>query len=198
MKKLLQRLLIVALPMAAFWWLLKLVVMPLFQTGDALTALVYVFGGVVFLAVWEGIAFRAWVLPFFGRVLHHSVYGGSYSAADDPLVAMAARIRKEADAALLPEFLSLVEQEASRARAWTELASLYADTFRNVPEALQALLQGAEQVDTKEDRAMLLYRAAQMRRTRLNDKVGAAELARKAAALYPRTVYGKKAAQFGD
>ncbi len=198
MKKLLLRLLIVALPMVAFWWLLQAVAMPLFQVGDALTALGYVFGGVVFLAVWEGAAFRAWVLPFFGRALHASVYGGSYSAADDPLVAAAARIRETADAALLPDMLALVEQEASRARAWTELAALYTDTFHNVPEALQALLQGSERVDSAEDRAMLLYRAAKLRRTRMNDGAGSAELARKAVALYPRTVYGKKAAQLCD
>lgn len=198
MKKLLLRLLIVALPMIAFWGLLQVVVMPLFHAGDALSALVFVFGGVVFLAVCEGAALRAWLLPWFGRVLHASVYGGSYSAADDPLAAMAARIRSTADASLLPRFMELVEQEPSRVRAWTELASLYADTFRNVPEALQALLKGSECADSDEDRAMLLYRAAQMRRTRMGDKVGAAELARQVSALYPRTVYGKKAARMSE
>ncbi len=194
MKKLLLRMLIMAAPGVAFWWLVQYVVMPLFQTDEVINALGYVFGGVLVLAIWEGVAIRAWVLPFFGRVFSSSVYGGGYSSQDDPLAAMAARIRADKDSALLPDFLTLVEQDKTRARAWSELASLYEETFQNMPEALSALLQGAAHADSAEDRAMFLYRAARFRQQRMNDARGARELYARVVAEYPRTTYGRKAA----
>ena len=195
MKKLLLRFLIMALPVAVFWVVVQTVVMQLIHVGDASIALVYVFGGVLIIAVWEGLAFRAWVLPFIGRVFSASVYGGGYSAQDDPLLALAARIRSSRDSSLLPEFLALVEQDKGRARVWSELAALYDDTFHNLPETLAALLQGAEHADSAQDRAMFLYRAAKMRFSRMGDSAGARELFARAASLYPRTVYGRKAAR---
>ena len=195
MKKLLLRFLIMALPVAVFWVVVQTVVMQLIHVGDASNALVYVFGGVLIIAVWEGLAFRAWVLPFIGRVFSASVYGGGYSAQDDPLLALAARIRSSRDSSLLPEFLALVEQDKGRARVWSELAALYDDTFHNLPETLAALLQGAEHADSAQDRAMFLYRAAKMRFSRMGDSAGARELFARAASLYPRTVYGRKAAR---
>ncbi len=195
MKKLLLRFLIMALPVAVFWVVVQTVVMQLIHVGDASNALVYVFGGVLIIAVWEGLAFRAWVLPFIGRVFSTSVYGGGYSAQDDPLLALAARIRSSKDSSLLPEFLTLVEQDKGRARVWSELAALYDDTFHNLPETLAALLQGAEHADSAQDRAMFLYRAAKMRFSRMGDSAGARELYARAASLYPRTVYGRKAAR---
>lgn len=195
MKKLLLRFLIMALPVAVFWVVVQTVVMQLIHVGDASNALVYVFGGVLIIAVWEGLAFRAWVLPFIGRVFSTSVYGGGYSAQDDPLLALAARIRSSKDSSLLPEFLAMVEQDKGRARVWSELAVLYDDTFHNLPETLAALLQGAEHADSAQDRAMFLYRAAKMRFSRMGDSAGARELYARAASLYPRTVYGRKAAR---
>ena len=195
MKKLLLRFLIMALPVAVFWVVVQTVVMQLIHVGDASNALVYVFGGVLIIAVWEGLAFRAWVLPFIGRVFSTSVYGGGYSAQDDPLLALAARIRSSKDSSLLPEFLALVEQDKGRARVWSELAALYDDTFHNLPETLAALLQGAEHADFAQDRAMFLDRAAKMRFSRMGDSAGARELYARAASLYPRTVYGRKAAR---
>lgn len=195
MKKLLLRFLIMALPVAVFWVVVQTVVMQLIHVGDASNALVYVFGGVLIIAVWEGLAFRAWVLPFIGRVFSTSVYGGGYSAQDDPLLALAARIRSSKDSSLLPEFLAMVEQDKGRARVWSELAALYDDTFHNLPETLAALLQGAEHANSAQDRAMFLYRAAKMRFSRMGDSAGARELYARAASLYPRTVYGRKAAR---
>lgn len=195
MKRFLLRLFIMALPVAAFWWLVQTLVTKLFHAGDVWTALGYAFGGVFILAVWEFAAFRAWILPLFGRSLSAAVYGGSYSAQDDPLAVMAARIRESRDSSLLPAFLQIVQQEASRARAWTELANLYEKTFNNIPEALSALQQGAQQVEPDEDRAMLLCRAAHMRRSLMSDVAGAEELLRQAAALYPHTAYGREAEQ---
>lgn len=195
MKKFLLRLCIIALPVAAFVWLVQAVVTPMYHAGDVWPALGYAFGGVLVLSVWEVIAFRAWVLPLFGRGVSAAVYGGSYSAQDDPLAAMAARIRSSKDAALLPQFLSLVQQQSTRARAWTELADIYEQCFNNMPDALRALVQGAELAEPDEDRAMLLCRAAKLRRTRLGDAAGAQELLRQAAELYPRTAYGREAAR---
>ena len=57
------------------------------------------------------------------------------------------------------------------------------------------LLQGAEHADSAQDRAMFLYRAAKMRFSRMGDSAGARELYARAASLYPRTVYGRKAAR---
>lgn len=197
MKKMLLRLLVMALPVAVFWVVVQTVVMQLFHVGEVSHALVYVFGGVLMIAVWEGVAIRAWVLPWIGRFFSATVYGGSYSAQDDPLLALAERIRSSKDAALLPEFLALVEQDKGRARVWSELAALYDDTFHNLPETLAALLQGAEHADSAQDRAMFIYRAAKMRQSRMGDGAGARELYARAAALYPRTAYGRKAARMG-
>lgn len=197
MMKFLVRASIMAMPVAALVWLVQAVVEPLYRTGEVWTALGYAFGAVVVLAVWEGLAFRAWLLPLFGRGVSAVVYGGGYSAQDDPLAVLAARIRQSRDAALLPEFLEVVQQQRTRARAWTELADIYEQCFNNLPEALRALEQGAELAEPDEDRAMLLCRAARLRRSRLNDAAGADELLRLAAKLYPHTAYGREAGRVG-
>ena len=68
MVKVLFRLIIMAAPVICFWWLLQNVVIRLFHTGDVYLALGYVLGGVLLLGIWETLAVRVWVLPFFGRV----------------------------------------------------------------------------------------------------------------------------------
>ena len=197
MIKVLLRLVIMAAPVVGFWWLLQNVVLRLFHTGDAYSALGYALGGVLLLGVWLTLAVRAWVLPFFGRVFSSAVYGEG-SAAEDPISALAARIRADREAALLQEFLSLVEHDKARARAWSELSAIYDEVFHNLPDALQALMQGAEHVATAEERAMFLYRAARFRLSRMSDAHGARELFTRAASLYPNTAYGRKATLMVD
>lgn len=197
MVKVLLRLVIMAAPVAAFCWLLQHVVLRLFHTGGVYSALAYALGGVLLLGVWEFFAVRAWVLPFFGRVFSSAVYGAG-TAYEDPLSALAARIRTGRDAALLHEFLAMAEQDKTRARVWSELSAIYDEVFHNQPEALQALLQGADHAASTEDRAMFLYRAARFRLSRMSDSHGARELFTRAASLYPDTAYGRKAARMVD
>lgn len=194
MRKLLIRLLVIAFPALAFLCLLEAVVLPLYARGDTWGALAYAFAGVLVLAVWEGLAFRCWLLPLFGKAVSSAVYGGGYTAQADPVLAMAARIRAARDASLLPAMIALVHDDAARARGWTELASLYEEVFHNLQDALQCLTDGAQHASSREERAMLLYRAARFRRARMADSIGADELLRRLAKLYPDTVYGRKAA----
>ena len=197
MVKVLFRLIIMAAPVICFWWLLQHVVIRLFHTGDVYLALGYVLGGVLLLGIWETLAVRVWVLPFFGRVFSSAVYGGG-AGQNDPLADLAARIRAGRDSVLLQELVVLVHQDKARARAWSELSAIYDEVFHNRPEALHALMQGAEYAATAEERAMFLYRAARFRLNRMNDTHGARELFTRTASLYPNTAYGRKASRMVD
>ncbi len=192
MKKLF-RVLLFLLPLALFV-LVILRVRVYFDNEDARTGIFIMLGALVVLAVWMGIMIRCWLLPAWGHFVGERVYMSSYSPDDDPLVAMAERIRREHARELLAEFEQMVHNDARRPRAWAELANLLADEFHDPAAAVQALLRGAQAVPRKEDKALFLCRAAHMRETRMHDSVGAAELYAEAAKKYPNTAYGRKAA----
>lgn len=192
MKKLF-RVLLFLLPPALFV-LVVLRVRVYFDNEEALTGLFILFGALVVLAVWMGIMFRFWVLPVWGRFVGERVYMSSYSPDDDPLVAMAERIRQEHAHELFAEFEQLVKRDSRRPRAWAELATLLADEFNDPAASVHALLKGEKAVPRKEDKALFLCRAARMRESRMHDSVGAAELYAEAAKKYPNTAYGRKAA----
>lgn len=191
MKKLF-RVLLFLLPLALFI-LVILRVRVYFDNEDARTGIFIMLGALVVLAVWMGIMIRCWLLPAWGRFVGERVYMSSYSPDDDPLVAMAERIRREHARELLSEFELLVQNDSRRPRAWAELATLLADEFNDPAAAVHALLKGEKAVPRKEDKALFLCRAAHMRESRMLDPVGAAELYAEAAEKYPNTAYGRKA-----
>lgn len=180
------------LPPALFVVVL-LKVRSMFDTGDARTGIILMLGALVVLTVWEGVLIRYRVLPAWGRTLGERIYVGSYTPDDDPLVALATRIRREHAPELLPQLEALARQDAARVRSWTELAALQQEEAGNLKAALSALLEGAERVSDRQDRAMLLYRAAHLCSERMADKAQARELLSRAASRYPSTVYGSKA-----
>ena len=182
------------LPVGLFVGVL-LKVRSLFDAGEAMLGIGVMLGALAVLAVWEGLLIRYLVLPSWGRKLGERMYVGSYTPDDDPLVALATRIRREHATALLPELEALVRQDARRARGWTELAALFSEEVGDQSAALQALVTGADKVADKQDRAMLLYRAAHFCQSRLADRQQARELLQQAATRYPSTVYGQKAAR---
>ena len=182
------------LPVGLFVGVL-LKVRSLFDSGEAMLGVGIMLGALAVLAIWEGLLIRYLVLPAWGRKLGERMYVGSYSPDDDPLVALATRIRREHATELIPELEAMVQQDARRVRGWTELAALLAEEAGDPRAALQALLTGAGKVADKQERAMLLYRAAHVCLSRLADKQQARELLQQAATKYPATVYGQKAAR---
>lgn len=193
MKKFFTVLMMMLLPLAVFRWGMWGVIMSAYDSGDTLHALGLLLASVAFIAVWEGLAFRAWILPLFGRAVSRSVYGADYTTDEDPLLVLSKNIRHMKDASLLPELEACVRQDAARTRGWTELADIHLTVFHVPQQAVHTLEQGAAYV-RPEDAAMLLYRAAGILASRMQDSAGAAEMYRSAARRYPTTVYGRKAA----
>lgn len=181
------------LPLAVFCGVI-LYVRRLFGQGEALAGIVIALGSVAALALCEGLMLRFWLLPALGRAIGERLFIGGYTPGQDALLALAARIRKERDLSLLPELEKIVLQDATRSRAWIEWAAVLDEVARDPREARRALLQGAERVRGKEDKAMLLYRAARLSAARLGDAQLAHELYGQAANRFPRTAYGRQAA----
>lgn len=191
----LRALCILLLPVLVFAAVLVLPVREMFGTEDK-----GVLGIIVFLAdlgsltLTEALLFRYWLLPRLGEAVGERVYGGSYVPEEDSLVRLIARVRETRDRELLPELRALVLAQPRRVRGWTELAHLYQDIFDNPRAALETLIEGETRVSNKEERAMLLVRAAQLCESALHDKAAAQEYYARAAERFPRTVYGRLAA----
>ncbi len=185
----------VLLPLAGFTWA-AVEIRSLIDEGQGLRSLAWLLGSLAALAVVEGLLFKFWILPPIAHRLGERVYsGGSYTPAEDTLLVLAERIRKEKNRSLLAELEQLVRAESRRARAWQELAHAQHEVFGEAAAALATLRCGAERVRGKEDRAMLLCRAAYLAANSLNDAAQAQALYQEAAKRYPRTAYGQFAAQ---
>ncbi len=184
------KLIAVLLPLAGFVFAV-LQVRALMDEGQGLQAIGLLLASLVGLALVEGLLFKWWILPPIAGELGERVYaGGSYTPSGDRLLVLVERIRQEKDRDLLPELEKLVLADARRARAWQEYAHVQSEVFADAPAALAVLRRGAERVRGKEDRAMLLCRAAYIAR---HDSFLARELYEEAARKYPNTVYGKLA-----
>ena len=152
-------------------------------------------GALVVLVALLAVMLRRWLLPLFGHKVSEALYAGTYLPGEDPLVVLVARIADEADATLLPELEALVMSDAGRLRGWQELARLLLEVFQDAKASRDTLLRGAEHVRGKEDKALLLYRAGRLSESRLNDASTARHCFEQAAARFPKTVYGRLAAQ---
>ncbi len=191
----LRTLFILLLPVLVFAAVLVLPVREMIGSEDK-----GVLGIIVFLAdlggltLAEALLFRYWLLPRLGEVVGERVYGGSYVPEEDALVRLTARLRETRDRELLPELRALVLAQPRRVRGWTELAHVYQDIFDAPRTALETLVEGETRVRNKEERAMLLVRAAQLCESALHDKDAAQQYYGRAAECFPRTIYGKQAA----
>lgn len=186
--------LVVLLPVAGFVACLP-EVRYMIDEGKVLYGMLLMFGALGVMTLLETLLFKFWVLPAWGRAISDRLYAGSYTPEDDALVVLVEKIRREKDAGLMPQLVRMVQQDARRMRAWQELANLQLYEFAQSREAVETLLQGAEKVEQAEDRAFLLYRAAKTCEQHLRDAARAKELYEQAARRYPRTAYGKLAAQ---
>ncbi len=191
----LVKLIVVLLPLAGFACAV-LQLRGLMDEGRGLFAILCLLGALAALALVETLLFRFWILPPLAGELGERVYsGGTYSPAEDALVVLTERIRQEKGLSLLPELEKLVLADARRTRGWQEYAHVLQDVFHDAPAALEVLRRGAVRVGGREDRAMLLCRAAYLAADALHDAELADALYREAAERYPRTTYGRFAAQ---
>ncbi len=189
----LVKLIVVLLPLAGFA-VAMLQVRTLMDEGQGLFAIVCMLGALVGLTFLETLLFKFWILPPLAGELGERVYaGGDYTPSGDALLVLAERIRQEKKRELLPELEQLVLADARRTRGWQEYAHVLQDVFADAPAALEVLRRGALRVHGKEDRAMLLCRAAYLATDALRDNALACELYGEAAERYPRTAYGKLA-----
>ncbi len=187
----LGKVIVVLLPLAAFVGVV-LQVRALMDEGQGLFSLLCLLGALAVLALVEGVIFKCWILPPVAGELSERVYaGGGYTPAEDALLCCVGRIREERQRELLPELERLVLADARRARAWQEYAHVLCEVFADAPAALGVLRRGVERVRDREDRAMLLCRAAYLAQDSLHDAALAQELYREAAQRFPRTSYGK-------
>ncbi len=189
------KVLAVLLPLAAFA-VAMLVVRGLMEDGQGLLSIGVLLVALVVLAAVEVALFRWWILPPIAGELSERLYaGGTYSPEGDRLLVLVERIQQERSRRLLPELEKLVQADARRSRGWQELAHVLQDVFADAPAALAVLRRGAERVRDREDRAMLLCRAAYLAAEVLHDAALARELYGEAARRWPRTAYGRMAAQ---
>lgn len=146
------------------------------------------------LIVVEMLVLRWGVIPKWTQAVGDGLYGGTYTPADDAVVAMAEDVRRSADPAKLERLERLVRADSTRTRGWRELAEAQQYVFHKPEQALQTLITAADAVRDKEDCAMLLCRAAYLAGNTLHRQEEADRLYREAARRYPSTVYGRQAA----
>lgn len=139
----------------------------------------------------EGLLFRYILLPRMGEAVGEKIYGGTYIPEEDALVRAVENVRRTKDKADMAAVYALVQADRSRLRGWLELSRLYQEEFADRQAALEALEEGSRCVSGKEDRALLLYRAAHLCEL-LNRPTRRRELLETAARRYGKTVYGKK------
>ena len=147
------------------------------------------------LALAEGLLFRYRLLPLLGEAIGERIYGGSYVPGEDAMVVLAARLRESRSPELLTALEKMVRQQKRRTRGWLELARAQQDVFGELGRAAETLAQGAACVSSRQDRALLLYRAAMLYRRDLHDEARATECFTRAARRYPNTTYGRRAAE---
>lgn len=182
------------LPLVLFALGLLLYVEPRLDEGDVLGGI----GGLVLmlaaLGTAEGLLFRKVLLPLWGEKLGEKLYAGTYSPDADALVQLVEQVRRTGDRELLGQLRQMVLRQPDRLRGWTELASLQRYEFADAAAACATMQEAAAAVRDPQDVAMLLYRAAALARTALNDAPLAERLLQQAATQHPATVYGAKAA----
>ncbi len=186
------QLLVILLPLGAFAFALQPVQRLMFG-GEATKGILLLLAALAVLAVLEGLLFRYWILPDWSDKMAEHLYAGSYSREDDALASLAERIETGKNPELVPELVRLVHAQSWRFRGWLELARVQQDVLADARAALQTLEEGSRAVKDPEDRALLMYRAAQLCEKNLQDSAAAHAWLQKVAELHPNTVYGRRA-----
>lgn len=198
MLRFLRILVLILLPFALFAAALLLLREQLLAEGSGVRLILLFLAVLAMLALAEGLLFRYRLLPLLGEAIGERIYGGSYVPGEDALVVLTGRLRENRSPELLAELEKLVRQQKRRTRGWLELARAQQDVFGELRRAAETLAQGAECVSSRQDRALLLYRAAMLYRRDLHDEARAAECFERAARRYPKTTYGRMAAEQGS
>ncbi len=154
--------------------------------------------GILLLAVIEGAIFRMWLLPSWAQALSERFYGGDYFPADDPIVSLAQQIINEHRTDRIPELEKLARSDSSRTRAWMELARVAEVELKDPQKAAEYMMTGARKVSRKEDAAMLMWRAVTLLRRDDKTKARAEEICCDIISRYPKTTYGRLAAEHKD
>ncbi len=190
----LLQIIVVLIPLGMFTAVLPPVQKEFYGGGEVWRGIAYLLVALTVLAVAEGLLFRYWILPSWGRALSERLYAGSYLPENDALAQFVQRVETTRNAALLPELEKLVQQQPRRARGWLELARLQQELAKAPARACESLQTGAAAMRDREDAALLLYRAASVARKAMQDTALADILLHRLAAEYSATVYGRKAA----
>ncbi len=154
-------------------------------------------GGVILLSFFFWLFIIRPRLPHLAEAIRAFLTGdnGNYQSADDELHQLIERARATRDHAILTELDRYCRDNARRLLAWQEYARALDGIYNRPLEAAQLLEEAATHVRSKQDRALLLYRAAIFYRDRLSQSAEAQRLFEQAAKNYPRTTYGQLAAQ---
>lgn len=136
-----------------------------------------------------------WVWPLFGEWVADIIYGDRRLAGDDPLEQLAHEVRRTHSDEAMKKMLEYAQANADRTRVWTECATLLREVMQRPAEAAEILERGAASVDSREDRALLLYRAACQYDAIPGKAEKAVELWQLASERYPETTYGAQAAE---
>lgn len=179
------------IPIAAFIGSL-LKAMEWWERGSFFPGLAWTLTGLVLLVLSESFMVQKWILPTISNAVSQRLYGGRYCPDDDALATLVSRIQAEGDAQALPELRTMVERDPHRLRGWMELAHLQRTLQHNTEGAVATMLEAEKRIRSRQDKAMLLYRAAHLCESDLRNTERARNLYA-AAAQYKKTVYGKKA-----
>ena len=163
--------------------------------GHATQGILLLLGALLLLAVVEGLLFRYWILPGFSEKLAERLYAGSYLPEDDALARLVERAESEKSAESLALLEAQVRRDGWRLRGWLELARLRQEVQHDAASALAALDEATRSVRDPEDVALLMFRAAHVCEKNLQDSAAARHWFERAAAEYPNTVYGRRAAR---
>lgn len=191
------QLLAVLVPLGLFALVLQPVQQRLYG-GHATQGIVLLLAALAVLALLEGLLFRYWILPGWSEKMAERLYAGSYLPEEDALARLTERIERENNAGLMPELEKLVRSQGWRLRGWLELARLQQDLLNDAPAALITLEAATHAVRDPEDVALLMFRAARLCQKSLQDSAAARHWWERAAAEYPTTVYGRRAASHLD
>ncbi len=113
-----------------------------------------------------------------------------YNSDQDELEQIVKRISASRDAQMMEELEVYCQSNPRRLRAWQEYARLLLELFEDAPAACELLERAVSRVRSKQDKALLLYRAGMICREHRNDEQEAQRFFSEAAKKYPRTTYG--------
>lgn len=136
-----------------------------------------------------------WIWPRIGEWLADLVYNDRQISGEDPLEQLARDVRRSRSEESMSRLRQFAEENAGRTRAWTECAAALSDAMNRPADAADVLETGAGRVSAKEDKALLLYRAAALYDKMPGREEKAQELLRLAAERFPMTTYGQMAAE---